>query len=247
MFADWLRGALVRLSQPERQRLAAWRALPVPAPGAAHCDARFVVVDVETSGLDVFHDRLIAIGAVAVSGARIALAAHFHVVLRQPRPSDDTNILVHGIGGTAQAEGVAPRKALLDFLDFAGRAPLVAFHAPFDAIMLRRALRRHLGEPFRPDWLDLAWLAPALEPAHAPRARSLDDWTHAFGIGNAQRHHALADALATAQLLLALQSRAGARGLHTVDALFEAARGEAWLGARRPRLRPLRPGRPAGG
>ncbi len=235
ILADWLRGAFVRLPRAEADRLAAWRGTPAPDLASAHRDARFVVVDVESSGLDVFRDRLIAIGAVAVDGERIALADHFHVVLRQPVASDEANILVHGIGGTAQVEGMEQRQALLAFLEFAGRSPLVAFHAPFDEIMLRRAMRRFLGESFRREWLDLAWLAPALEPERARSARSLDEWTQAYGISNARRHHALADALATAQLLLALQSKAEERGLSTTRALLEAARGQAWATPRRPR------------
>ena len=232
---DWLRGAFARLAEPERERLAAWRALRDPEPARLHEEERFVVVDVESSGLDVFHDRLIAIGAVAVSGARIPLAEHFYVVLRQAVASDEANILVHGIGGTAQVEGAEPRQALLAFLSFAGKSPLVAFHAPFDEIMLRRAMRRHLGESFRRPWLDLAWLAPALDPERAKSVRSLDDWTGACGIGNARRHHALADALATAQLLLVLQSKAGERGLRTTGELLDAARGQEWATPRRPR------------
>ena len=142
ILVDWIRGAFVRLPPVERDRLAKWRAAPSPDAAAAHRGERFIVVDVESSGLDVFHDRLIAIGAVAVDGGRIALADHFYAVLRQRVASDEANILVHGIGGTAQVEGIEPRAALLAFLEFAGKSPLVAFHAPFDEIMLRRAMRR---------------------------------------------------------------------------------------------------------
>lgn len=235
ILADWIRSAFVRLSGPERERLSAWRALPAPPGARALLEDRFVVVDVESSGLDVFRDRLIAIGAVAVRGAQVAVAEHFYVVLRQTTASDDANILVHGIGGTAQQSGSEPRAALLDFLDFAGKAPLVAFHAPFDALMLRGAMRRYLGESFRRRWLDLAWLAPAVDPERAKSTRSLDGWTRGYGIGNGRRHHALADALATAQLLMVLQARASARGLRQTSELLEAAQAEEWEKSRRPR------------
>lgn len=232
---DWLRGAFARLSAPERERLAAWRGVQEADPAKAHGEERFVVVDVESSGLDVFHDRLIAIGAVAVGGERIRVADHYYAVLRQAVASDEANILVHGIGGTAQVQGEDPRQALLAFLEFAGKSPLVAFHAPFDEIMLRRAMRRYLGEPFRRAWLDLAWLAPALDPERAKSLRSLDEWVRACGIDNARRHHALADALATAQLLLVLQSKAQSRGVRTTGELLDAARGQEWATPRRPR------------
>jgi DNA polymerase-3 subunit epsilon len=227
MINDWLHGLFPRLSDAERARLAAWRRLePVPLD-TPHLETRFVVVDVESSGLDVLSDRLIAIGAVALVGSRIALTDHFHAVLRQRAGSDEANILVHRIGGTAQTTGEEPRQALLAFLEFAGKSPLVAFHAPFDALLLRRAMRRHLGESFRRRWLDLACLAPALAPEVGMTAHGLDDWTDAFRIRNTRRHHALADAFASAQLLQVLQARAAGQGLLTTAALLEAARGHA--------------------
>ena len=231
--ADWVLGKLVRLPEADQARLQAWRELPEPDAMQSHGTQRVVVVDVESTGLDVHRDRLIAIGAVAVDASRIALADCFYVVLRQAVASTDDNILVHGIGGTSQVQGEEPRAALLDFLDFAGKAPLVAYHAPFDEVMLRRAMRRTLGESFSRTWLDLAWLAPALVPERAKSLRGLDDWARSFGIANHRRHHALADALATAQLHLALQNVAEARGLQRTSDLLEAARSQEWIARRR--------------
>jgi DNA polymerase-3 subunit epsilon len=164
-----------------------------------------VVVDVETSGLNPARDSLIAIGAVAVDGGQISLTDTFEVILQQSTSSSHANILVHGIGGTAQAAGMEPVQALLDFLDFVGAAPLVGFHALFDETSIRRAMQQHhLGSDFNRPWLDLAYLAPALHPELAPRLKSLDDWAAQFDICNFARHSALADAYATAQLLLVL-------------------------------------------
>jgi hypothetical protein len=44
----------------------------------------------------------------------------FRAVLRQASASDDENILVHRIGGTAETEGEDPADALLRFLDSPG-------------------------------------------------------------------------------------------------------------------------------
>lgn len=227
MFLERWRNPRPSLTEAQRARLAAWRRIPRVRADAALTAQRFVVVDVETSGLDLRRDRLLAIGAVAVRDARIPLAEHFQAVLRQTVASSEANILVHGIGGTEQAEGIDPATALLDFLDFANASPLVAFHAPFDRGMLERALRLHLGVTLDRDWLDLAMLAPALAPARGPHPRSLDDWTRLLGITHIRRHHALGDALATAELLTVMLSRAQSAGLRSVEDLLEAARSEA--------------------
>lgn len=225
---DWLLGRRPALTPSQQERLRRWRALPEPSLAQPHLDGRFVVVDVETSGLDVYSDRLIAIGAVTVERSLIALERGFYRVLRQERASPHDNILVHGIGGTAQSEGDDPACVLVDFLEYIGKSPLVAFHAQFDAIMLRKAVRRTLGEPFRRTWLDLAYLAPAVDGA-ASDARGLDDWLRVYGIANFRRHDALADALATAQLLQVLASRASAAGVTHTAQLMERARSAEWL------------------
>jgi len=188
------------------RRLAAWHSR-APAD-----DARWVVLDVEASGLDAAHDRLLAIAALGVhidvGRARIALADSFEVVLRQPHDlhePDKANILLHGIGVGVQRGGVEPAMALQAFARFVARSPLIAFHAAFDRTLIERGFVA-LGLP-RPDnpWLDLAPLAAVL---HLDvRAHALDDWLAHFGIRCVQRHQAAADTLATAELLLQLWPR----------------------------------------
>jgi DNA polymerase III subunit epsilon len=165
---------------------------------------RWLVVDVESTGLDPYTDRLLAIAGVAVrfDGGRLYLepADSFEVVLQQDNPTDDkSNILIHGIGVAAQRNGMAPAQALLAFENWATDAVLVAFHAPFDEAMIQRAMTKFLRRKLAHRWLDLAYLAPLALPAE--KAKSLDEWLDLRGIRCAVRHQAVADAWATAQLL----------------------------------------------
>ena len=201
--------------------------------GISFDSARYVVVDVETTGLDMVRDRLIAIGACVVENGRVTLVESFEIVLRQDRISSKDNILIHGIGGEAQREGVEPVEALLRFLDFLGKAPLVAFHVTFDQTMIRKAMREYLGFDFNHPWLDLAYVMPGLLPEYARRYRALDDWSGHFRINNFARHSALADALATAQLLLcALPLAVSKRSCNYRDLqhLEKAQRWVSWSG-----------------
>jgi DNA polymerase III subunit epsilon len=187
--------------EPEAlERLERWRKHTSVDLTGAFDGSRYVVVDVETTGLDLSSDRLIAIGACAMVNGKVSVADSFEVVLRQDHVSSRDNILIHGIAGETQREGVDPVQALLDFLDFLGESPLVAFHVAFDETMIRRAMKTYLGLNFKHPWLDLAYVLPGLLPEYARRHRALDDWTGHFGIGNFARHSALADALSTAQL-----------------------------------------------
>jgi DNA polymerase-3 subunit epsilon len=222
-------GPAAKLSPEQRRRLDAWWSLDNPDLDSGHPLLRYVAVDVESTGLSVYGDQLIAIGAITISDSRIAYDSSFYSVLRQETASSDDNILVHGIGGTSQTEGGDPADVLLDFLDFIGSAPLIGFNTVFDEAMIRKAIRRYLGDKFDRQWLDLGWLAPAILPGYAKSFRSLDDWTEAFGVLNLRRHDALADALATAQLFQVLQHRASERGMRSARDLLEAARSQEWL------------------
>ncbi len=229
----WLARRLDRVALPPElaERLAAWRALPAADLALPFEQERYVVIDVESTGLDMRRDRLIAIGAVAVHHGRIHLADSFEIVLRQSEVSGKDNILVHGIGGERQREGFEPGEALLRFLGYLGSSPLVAFHVAFDATMIRRACKTFLGFDFHPPWLDLAYVMPSLLPELARSHRALDHWTRHFGIGNYARHNALADALATAQLFLTALPLAQAHGLQCYRDLLGQEKAQRWLGA----------------
>jgi DNA polymerase-3 subunit epsilon len=191
---------------------------------------RWVVVDVETGGLDAAHDPLLAIGAVAIEQGRIAFAPSLEVGLRQAQSTAAANILIHGISGSEQRAGEAPHTALLDWLEFAGNAPRVAFHAAFDRSVLQRDTRTQLGLSPTPPWFDAAVIAPLLFPDAAPHCRHLDDWLAHFGIAVYARHGALADAYATAELWLVLLAAARRDRIDTPRHLQRLLRARRWLG-----------------
>ena len=226
---DRLLGRRVDLDARAALRLAEWRAAAAPDLTSAFDASRFVVVDVETTGLDLVRDRLIAIGACAVENGRVVLADSFEVVLRQDTVSDRDNILIHGIGGEAQREGLEPVDALLGFLDFLGKSPLVAFHVTFDETMIKKAVKQYLGFEFKHPWLDLAYVMPGLLPEYARRYRALDDWSGHFAINNFARHSALADALATAQLLLCALPLAKSKRSTSYRNLQDLEKAQRWV------------------
>ena len=222
-----------RLAPEQVRRLDAYRSLPPHSGAISYSPQRYVVVDVETSGLRPYADSLLAIGAIAVSGGLIHLNEVFAAVLRQNAPSAGDNILVHGIDGTTQTSATDPAEALLGFLEFTRKSPLVAFHADFDRVFVERAARAALGIRIGAVWLDLAQLAPAFFSEHAPNAQTLDDWTRIFGIANYSRHNAVADALATAQLLQVVLARAAQRGVMRWSELASHAKAQRWLDSTR--------------
>ena len=175
------------------------------APSTQVDEARWVMLDVETSGLDIRRDRLLAIAAIALRvdwstrTLSVDLGDSFEVVVRQDEASTKDNILLHGIGAQKQRDGQDPVIALRAFADYAGNAPLLAFHAAFDQAMIGRYARQHLGTDLPNPWLDIDHLCAVTY--EKVRARALDDWMSHFGITCAVRHQAAADTLAECELL----------------------------------------------
>jgi DNA polymerase-3 subunit epsilon len=194
------------LSPDFEDRLQRLSEMSPPPMRNGHRASRYVTVDVETTGPDTRHDRVLSIGAVAVERCVIDLGHCFEVVLRQPETSSGDNILVHRIGGQRQLGGEDPAESLLRFLEFVRHCPLVAFRARFSQTMVNRALRETLGKISQSPWLDLAELLPALHPSS--ENKTMDDWLSTLKIRVLARHDALADALATAQLLQVCLHRA---------------------------------------
>ncbi|MCW1244782.1 3'-5' exonuclease [Pseudomonas sp. SAICEU22] len=204
---SWLRPVQPTLSDALQQRLAN---LTGPSP-FAECslrEQRWVVVDLETTGLNLNKDQVLSIGAVVIEDGAIDFSQQFERTLQCDKQKLGPSVLIHGLAPSAIAAGSDPAEALLAFMEFVGDSPLLAFHAPFDSHMLGRALKDHLGYRLQHSFLDVADLAPMLCPQAHIRQGGLDEWIDWFKLQVFDRHNASADALATAELALILFSRA---------------------------------------
>ena len=193
--------------------------------------ARFVAMDLETTGPNMMRDRIISIGGVAVAERTVQHGDAFEIVMRQECESGVDNILIHQIGGQEQRAGAEPVGALLSFLEYLDGSVAVAFRAEFDSTVLARELQDCLGIRLRTRFIDLASILPALFPN--TQNDSLDDWARHFGLPPIGRHHAIADAYANAQLLLLALEKAQRIGLASVADLLELDKSQRWLGRRR--------------
>ncbi len=221
---NWFRRPSAALNESQQQRRAALAAPADIGPRPLRAQ-RFVVLDLETTGLDLNRDLVLSIGAVTIEDGAIDLGRQFEATLLREGHQASASTLIHGIAPSAIAAGQAPAEALLDFMEFLGDSPLLAFHAEFDRRMLARALLDSLDYRLRHAFFDVAELAPLLCPEAALSRPGLDDWVRYFGLQVQQRHHASADALATAELALILFSRARRQGLDDLHELQQRLAG----------------------
>lgn len=182
---------------------------------------RFVVFDTETTGLRPSHgDELVSVGAVRVHGRSIDDADRFDRLINPGRAIPRRSIRFHGITDDMVAGAPRAPETLKAFKAYAGDDVLVAHNAAFDMKFL------HLKEPesgvrFDNPVLDTLLLAAYLEPK--VRDHSLDRLIHRWDIAAAgERHSAMGDALATAEILVRLLERLEERGLHSLGEIYRA-------------------------
>ncbi|MFN4361819.1 MAG: PolC-type DNA polymerase III [Hylemonella sp.] len=196
-------------------------------------EQRWVMLDVETSGLDPYQDRLLAIAAIALKvdwehkRLSVDLGDSFEVVLRQDQiTAAKDNILLHGIGVQSQREGMDPAQALEAFAGYVWQSPLLAFHAAFDQTLILRHMKLHLGRTLPNPWVDIEQLCAVTH--EKVRARSLDEWMRHFGIECTVRHQAAADTLAECELLLRIWPRLAQQCRRWAD-VERLARQQRWI------------------
>jgi DNA polymerase III epsilon subunit family exonuclease len=172
--------------------------------------ADFVVVDLETTGLDVNGAAILEIGAIRLSQLRIV--DRFETLLRPPGKLPRAIVALTGIHDAMVAEAPPQKRALRSFarwLDRTPTAPFVAHNASFDHRFVSRALDLCGLPPYRGAVLCTRKLARRLIPELG--RYNLDQLCAHFGIANRARHRALGDAEATARALLDLLEIAQSR------------------------------------
>lgn len=187
----------------------------------SHYRCRYVVVDVETTGIDVKTDRLCSIAAVAVVDGQIDFKNALQLVLQAVAPSADLDLLAAGGPSPEQIAGGQATEELISFLQFVGKAPFVTFKVPFVAGMIERELGGCFGFELGLPWIDLAWVMPDLFRDLESAQGGLDAWLEHFGIDSISRHHAVSDAYAIAQLLQITIAHGARKGFGTPASLLE--------------------------
>lgn len=99
----------------------------------------YVVVDIETDGLDINNNKIIEIGAVKVGKNR----EEFHRLIKiQGKLPEEIVRLTKIDDKMLEREGVPIGKALKEFLEFIGEKNLVGYNVNFDIQFLNEALDR---------------------------------------------------------------------------------------------------------
>jgi DNA polymerase-3 subunit epsilon len=178
-------------------------------------ELELLCLDVETTGLDARRDEIVSLGWVVIRAGRVDLstAATFLV-----RPTGDVgqSATIHGLTDSTVAKGGTLEAVLERLLESMAGRVLVVHHAGLDKTLLDRDCHRCYGAPLLVPVVDTL----AVERRSRRRRQvttpdgslRLADLRREYGLPRYAAHDAMTDALATAELLLAMVWRRGGPG-----------------------------------
>lgn len=192
----------------------------VTAHSSLHQDlpnATFVVVDLETTGLKPGPAAITEIGAIRVAEGRFA--AEFHSLVNPGRKVPAAITQLTGITDDMLHDQPRIETVFPQLHAFLSSSVIVAHNADFDLSFLNFDARRLLSAPLLNPSLCTRKLARRLLPSL--RSRSLDAVAAYLGVSCLNRHRALGDARATAEIFLILLDQLSAHGVTTVGQLLD--------------------------
>lgn len=213
-YEDWRRYMAERAETARSAVLQRFYGAALPPADTAIADVPLLALDIETTGLDPQRDAIVSIGLVPFSTGRIQLARRRYWIIHPECALNSRSVTLHHI--THADIEQAPRfPAILPELLAAmtGHLPVVHYRT-IERSFLDRAVTDALGEPFAFPTIDTMeiearryrsslWSRWRCRLGRSPVSIRLHDSRTRYHLPYYQAHHALVDALATAELLQA--------------------------------------------
>jgi DNA polymerase III subunit epsilon len=186
--------------------------------------ACWCALDLELTGLDPDSDDIIAIGAVPIEDGRVLLGESRYTLVRTSKRSEHGAVLMHKLRVADLAEAPPLERALEMVLELlTGRVPVFHTAAVERSFLGPPFARRHVRLPAAADTEALGRLLLRRRDGQAPPRLPLARLTGLLNQSGEAPHHALADALTTAQAFIALARLLEAFEPQTVGSLTGAA------------------------
>ena len=189
-----------------------WQA-PLPSTSSDWREVSFLVVDGEMTSLDVHSGELLSVGWVEIADGVIDLGTAEHHLIRN-EASVGQSATIHHLRDYDLLEADTRERVLNRFLEVAAGKVLVFHNAALDVAFLNKISRREFNAPILMPVVDTLLQEEALlhrrDVAIQPGALRLQACRERYGLPHFHGHNALLDALATAELLLAMAAHRSA-------------------------------------
>lgn len=178
-------------------------------------EAKYLAVDMETTGLKAENSRMLSIGWVPIDGDVIDLSGARHIYIKTDEEATGKGVgdsaIIHHITDEDLAEGADEKEAVAEFLEALNGRSILAHYAALELSFLDAACKKYFGAGFdgkHTKFVDTFALErrhmermstyPSGEDLRLPRVRSR------YELPWYRSHDALTDALACAELYIAM-------------------------------------------
>lgn len=151
---------------------------------------KYVIIDIETDGLNFRENKIIEIGALKVEGEK---TNQLHRLIKVERELSNQISSLTGITmELLEMKGVDLSDAINDFLDFIGENILVGYNINFDISFINNSLNQLKRTPLNNRNLDIQAIVKKEQPFL--ESYSLQNVLESYGVGGIVPHRALEDA-----------------------------------------------------
>ncbi|EAQ54135.1 3'-5' exonuclease [Vibrio sp. MED222] len=211
---DWTFKFAQKLERARDERLKQFYSQPLPAPDTPLSEVTFLAVDFETTGLNPNKDGIITIGLVPFTLNRIYLRQAKHWTLRPKQKLEEDSVVIHGITHNDIIDAPDLSEVLDEILESMGGHIPVVHYRRIERDFLDNALKVRLGEGIEFPVLDTLEIESQIQNKLAgglwnklkgkkPASVRLGQSRRRYHLPDYTPHHALTDAIATAELLQA--------------------------------------------
>jgi len=205
--------ALAKASHPVMQE---YLSAPLQQKNTPANALEVVSLDLETTGLDPKKDSLLSFGLVEIKHQSIQLNTAWHEIIRIEQDIPEASAVIHHITDDQAAEGRSLDFLLPNLLQHLAGKVMLVHYANIEQNFLDAACRKLYGSPFIIHTIDTLQLGQRLMSLRNHNIQSgnlrLFNLRPLFGLPMYKAHNALYDALATAELFLAMSRELHPRG-----------------------------------
>lgn len=211
---DWHRIMAAKRAQTRNPMLRQFYASYAYSSRTALGQASFVALDFETTGLNPEKDAIVSIGLTPFDLERIVCAQAAHWLVRPDRELRKCSVVIHGITHAIIRQAPDLINILADLINALAGRVIVVHHHEIERPFLHAALMHRLGEGIVFPVIDTMAIESTVQRKKAgglwnrlrgrrPGSVRLANSRKRYGLPVYRSHHALTDALATAELFQA--------------------------------------------
>ena len=211
---DWPTFFQTLLNKANDERLKSFYSTPMVSGDTPLSEVPFVALDFETTGLDPKKDEIISIGLVPFTLQRIRCRESAQWTVNPHRPLNEESVIIHGITDSEVENAPDLLKILERVLNALAGKIVVVHYQKIEREFMNQALISRLEEGIHFPVVDTMAIEMAIQQrdhgglinrlkGNRPGSVRLARSRQRYGLPDYPPHHAMTDALATAELLQA--------------------------------------------